>query len=474
MEAEAGLSPRLTELDEKGLVELGWASMRKGNARLLKDVGLELARRARTGSLTRVRDAYRIMRRAGTLDRETLSLMIATDPSLSSAPEADANTVARAVGIAGSERGGEILAKRLRDARPGEAEDLVSKVPPEALWAVKSHSLDGWKGELLDAASRAAASLRSALRYMEGGGEGWRELGYSMALEAISRASRLGESASIGGLSRATVFGMAETAIAILELESSRPGDPERVYSILSRLALPAAVKVLRSLYSRASADEREVLVRSMEKLLYKYSVRHGLRLLPKTVLSPRRSPRVDVRRSIYQSIRGGRPTIVYRERLRAGRLSLALDVSSSMIDYSSWAIAVASLFLSNISRLVFFSHTSTVLEGPLSRREVARSLLSVEFRGYTDISTALEKAAQPGVKKVVAVSDLQQTVDSQPIPHVVKNLHRSGYRVAFITPPSARPEDVEAVREAGARVVTAWTPRQAALGVLRHILRRP
>ncbi|WP_062661589.1 VWA domain-containing protein [Aeropyrum camini] len=180
------------------------------------------------------------------------------------------------------------------------------------------------------------------------------------------------------------------------------------------------------------------------------------------------------MRRSIYQSIRGGRPTIVYRERLRAGRLSLALDVSSSMIDYSSWAIAVASLFLSNISRLVFFSHTSTVLEGPLSRREVARSLLSVEFRGYTDISTALEKAAQPGVKKVVAVSDLQQTVDSQPIPHVVKNLHRSGYRVAFITPPSARPEDVEAVREAGARVVTAWTPRQAALGVLRHILRRP
>ncbi|MCE4604112.1 MAG: VWA domain-containing protein [Aeropyrum sp.] len=474
MEAESGLVPKLAEMDEKSLIELGWASIKKGNSYVLKEVGKELSRRALSGSLTRAEEAYPILKRAGILNREVLARMVAQDPSLASRPEVDVDVVARAAGMVSLERAGEIVSKKIKTASRDEAEVLLRKISPEALWAVKSHRLGGEEGLLFSAAVKAAASLRSALRYSENGGEGWREMGEGLAVEAFSMASSLPPDASLGGLSRATVFSMAETAISILSLNSRPLNDPEKVVETVRRLDLPVSIRVLRSLYGKTFDEgEREVLVRSMERILYKFSSRIGLRLLPKTLRSELRSHRVDVRSSIYKSIRTGSPTLVYRSKLKAAKINLALDVSSSMLEYSSWAIAVASLFLSNIVRLTLFSHKTHVLDGPLSRREVARTLLSAEFRGFTDVSRAIEETAFPGARRLVVVSDLQQTVDSTPLPAVVRSLSRRGYRIAFIAPPSARLEDVESVREAGASVIIAWTPRQAALGILRHLLRR-
>ncbi len=474
MEAEAGLHPGLGGLDERRLVELGWAAARKGNSQLLRSVARELARRVEAGRVSRLEDAFKLLRASGMLDSRLASEMIAGDPGLVEEarglpPREFARIVARAAEMAGVERAGEIVAKALRSSGPGEAVEILSKVPLESLWAVKKHPLRGAEALALEAAAAAARSLVSAIRYLETGNEGWRD----MALEESERAARLAARAKSEG---AKIPDPSRTE-ALARLAATIAGGSEHigesvVDAIARRLGPSEAVRVLRAAYARAESEEaRRLLAQSLEKLLSRLASREGLVLLPRWRLSPRRG-RVDVRRSIYLMARQSPRPLVFREKERASRISLVLDVSGSMIDYSSWALAVSLLFARNVERVVVFSHRVRVVEGPLKPRELAEVLLSAEFKGLTNISAALREAGHSRSRRIVVVTDLKQTVDDEPVAAAVKRLVSSGRRVVFISPPTAPWEEVEAVERAGGRVTVAYTPRQAALRVLRMLLR--
>jgi len=475
MEAEAGIHPRIDSMDEARLVELGWAAARKGNVSLVRAVASELRRRLEKGSLGAVDEAFRLLRTAGYLDPRLASDMIASSPGLVEecgflGSREYAAAISRAVRIAGVEKGGEIVAKALKRADEETAEAIVSMVPAEALWAVKRHPFTGDKGRLLDAAVKAARSLRSAIKYLEGGGEGWRDL----ALEEAEEARRAAETLSgvrLGRLDPSSVSTLSSTASSLARAGPEALGEA-LLGSIASTLGLPETVRILRAAYRRAgSAESRRLLVLSMERLLARMASREGLRLLPRWRLGEIRG-RVEVRRSIYRMVRGSQDPLVFREKVRAARISLALDISGSMIDYSSWALLVASLFTRNIERLVLFSHTVRVLEGPFKARQLAEILISMEFKGFTNISAAVRAAAEGASRRVVVVTDLKQTVDGEPVHQAVASVRRSGKTVIFVTTPSAPWDEVERVESAGGRVVIAYTPRQAAQRILRVLLR--
>ena len=475
MEAESGLHPEPGRLEEKRLIELGWAATRKGNTSLLRAVAREVARRVESGGFVRTGDAFRLLKAAGLLDSRLLSELIASDPSLVDEarflpPREYARAVAKAAEMAGLERGGELVAKALRGSREREAREILSRVQPEMLWAVKKHPFKGKEATALEASIAAARSLVDAIRYLETGNEGWRD----MALDDAEKALRLASKArASGGLtpdpSRAE--SLARLALSVVSLASG-PGEAMAAGAIASKLGVVEAVRVLKAAYSRARDDEaRRLLASSLERLLRRLASREGLRLLPRWRVSET-GGRVDVRRSIYRLARHSPSPIIFRERERASRISLALDVSGSMIDYSSWALTVATLFSRNVERVVMFSHRVRVVEGPLKARELAEVLLQAEFKGYTNISAALREAAECGARRIVVVSDLKQTVDDEPVPSVVRRLASSGRKIVFISPPSAPWEEVEAIERAGGRVTIAYTPRQAAQRVLRLLLR--
>jgi uncharacterized protein with von Willebrand factor type A (vWA) domain len=438
-------------------------------------VAREIARRVEAGSVSGVREAFRLLRAAGMLDTRLISELIASDPGLVDEarflpPHEFAQAVARAAEMSGLERGGEIVAKALRGASEREAREILARVPAEMLWAVKKHPLRGPEAEALEAVAAASRSLVNAIRYLETGNEGWRDMAVDEAERAIALAARA-SGARAGSADPSRAESIARLALTVASLASG-PGEAAAAETVYARLGPAEAIRVIKAAYSRATDEEaRRLLAASLERMLTRLASREGLRLLPRWRLSEARG-RVDVRRSVYRLVRSSPRPIVFRERERAARISLALDVSGSMIDYSSWALTVATLFARNIERIVMFSHVVRVVEGPLKARELAEVLLSTEFRGLTNISAALREAAAGGSRRIVVVSDLKQTVDDEPVASVVERVARSGRRVVFIAPPSAPWEEVEAVVRAGGRVTVAYTPRQAAQRILSLILR--
>ena len=469
-EARMGRGGRLEEMDSRRLLKLGLAAARKGDRRLLHEVAEEVGRRLLRGERLDPDQARRLLRRAGLLSAAHLRALVAMDPSLAGDSGLSGGEIARIAESLGVERGGEIVAKAMRSLDPAEARLLASTVDPTLLWGVRRHPLKGSEGRLLDAAAEAARSLREALAYAETGEPGRADMSRYYAeksLEALGSAAE-----SVGGLTRASVEALARTSASIVDaLEGGAPS-LDGLLSSLWRLGPPRALQVLRGLYSRATPEARRLLVRAAASMLYRFSAREGLRLLPRTILSQSPPGRLEVRRTVFRLSRMAPDPLVFRRRLRSRSVSLALDVSGSMIEHSIWALSIALLFSSNVSRLVLFSSEPLVVEGPFTPRRLAETLLAARFAGYTDIAGALDAAAAGGSRRLVLVSDLHQTVAPGDPAEVAASLTRRGYRILAIAPPSHHAETRRRLEEAGAKVRVAYTPRDAAREVLRSILR--
>lgn len=477
--AEARVRPdskQLEGMSEKSLLELAEAARRKHDRLTRSLVAEELARRINAGvRVSRPDEVAELLEEAGIFTaglRRRLASSSKLDPSKLS-PE-DVVDLATSMG---PEAGGELVARRADTLPPEEARRMLRSLDPRLYWALGKSLVKKLNDPLLEAAVEASKALVEALRYARSMDEARAD----MAKHYIDRAHAKLESALEKGPSRgelvvdeSRVASLINEASAIIMLASSLNGaaNPGVLYEALRGLDYYSRIRLLRDAYNYSTPEWRRLILSAAERMLDRLSAREGLRLLREAYRSKMPPGRVDVRRSIYESIRYSPRPIVYARRRRTARLTLALDASSSMMEYSTWALAVSSLFPRHLQRLVVFSHYTRVYEGPFTRREFARALFEAEFRGYTNISAALRDSTVPGVKKIVVVTDLWQTVDDEPVHSTVARLTRSGKRIVFIVPRSHDEQARRLVEENGGRVVLATNPRRAAQHLLRILLR--
>ncbi|MCE4600548.1 MAG: VWA domain-containing protein [Desulfurococcales archaeon] len=474
---EARIRPdrsQLSGMSERNLLKLAEAAKRKHDRTTRELVAEELARRVNSGS--RIHDPNRvaeILEDAGLLTpviRRRLASVSRLDVD-----KLGVNDIIDAANTMGIDAGGELVAKGVNSLDSEDARKLVSSVNPRLLWSLGRGSLRKLGGGLLlEAAVNAAKSLREALKYAETGDEARADMAKYYVERALRELHRGGTADGSSLVNYSHVVEMIKESNAIIGLATSLKGpvNPGLVDEALRGLDYPARIRLLRDMYRRANPEWSRLILRAAERILNRFSAREGLRLLRDRYLGQTPPGRIDVRRSIYGSIRYAPRPIVYLKRKKTSRISLALDSSGSMLDYSTWAIAVASLFPRHLQRLVVFSHDTIVHEGPFTKREFIRALFDADFTGFTNISKALLQANVPGVKKMIVITDLRQTIRDEPVEEVVARLVKAGKRVIFIVPGSHDEITRVRVEEQGARVVIASTPRRAAQHLLRILLR--
>jgi len=455
----------IREASEKNLVRLARAARRKGDWKLLENVGRELIRRALRGEVRRKDEVSRLLEEAGMLT-PSVKKALARGLDEDKLGLDDVATLARSLDRDEASR---LIARKMKRLNARDAARLAQMVDPSLLWAAKPPRGGGRDAAATASLVYAAKALREAVLYAETGEQGRAD----MALYYKEKAeSLLAEAASWAERAR-RLLEEAESIVRIIDSLSSGPeGSGVTLNDVIARLDYTTAVRVLRSAYQRAPDEWKPLLEKSMERLLYRFAARDGLRLLPESEIRPIPPGRLEVRRSIYNMVRFRTRPFAYRNRLRANPLVLVLDSSGSMIDYAAWSIGIASLFPRHLMRLVVFREVPEVHEGPFARRALARILLSTRFRGYTNISAALDAAAMPGIRRIVVVTDLHQTVNDVPVEAVVADLRARGKRVIFIVPPGHDQETRRLVEKARARVLTARTPEEAARLLLRALIR--
>ncbi len=472
-EARLGAGRELGDMDTDRLLKLGEAALRKGDRRLLRSVAEELGRRILRGERVDSEKSLEILRRAGALSPAHERALLRREPDLVAASTLPPRELASLAESLGAERGGLLVSKALKRLGIGAARELVANLDPALLWAVKKHPLRGPEASLVDAAAKASRSLREALLYAETGEPGRADMARDLASRSLEALEALGDP-RLGRLSRGEVEALASMALAIVDaLEARGPESVEGLAATLRRLGLPRALQVLRGLYSRVTPEARGLVARAAASLLYRFASREGLRLLPRRLTATHGPGRLEVRHTIYRLGRLAQDPLVFRRRLRSRSIGLALDVSGSMIEHSVWALSIAVLFASNIDRLVLFSAEPTVLEGPFTPIQLAETLLSARFAGYTDIAGALEAlGGSRGARRLVLVSDLKQTLEPGDPVAAAASLVRRGFKLLAITPPLHDAATRRRLEEVGVRVRVAYTPRDAAREVLRSLLR--
>jgi len=471
LQMEAGIPvarEQLEGLSEQRLLRTGWDAVKKHDYRTQRLVADLLRERINRGEPVRDPEAIvEYLRRVDALSSDVLIGLLSRGEPVRGL---QVDTIARVISGLPDDVAGRLLSKYRRVLGPEEYLRLLELSDPRKLWALEGRRIPGDSTGVYRALSLAARAYREALEYAGTLDPGRADMSAYYADRAMEALSSISGGGAKADRARSLVAAARRLVNAI---DGFGPGLSTRsLVEAVAGLELEDAVVVMRNLYSRASTrEEREILVSAMDRVLSRLVARSGLIPLGRRVISTRRG-RLEVRRTIYNMVRLRPDPLVFYDRARSRPLGLALDVSSSMVPYSSWALAVASIFSRHVERIVLFSHEATVYQGPFTRREIARILLEAEFGGRTDIGLGLRAASERlGARRIVAVTDLSQTVDGEPPWETVSVLRRSGVRIVFITHDRHDREARRMLEAEQARVLVASSPREAAariIGLLR------
>ncbi|MCE4625665.1 MAG: VWA domain-containing protein [Desulfurococcales archaeon] len=470
LQMESGISlarEQLENMSESRLLKTGWAALKKRDHKTQSIVASILRERINRGEP--LRDPEGVIEFLEKSHNLTSDVLIGVLSQGEPVKGLDLETIANAISKLDTESAGSLLAKYRKMLTPDEFLELLSMSDPRNFWALPSRGLGSAKGRLIEAAVNAAKALREARLYLDTHEEGRADMAHYYADKAEALLEGAG-GVRLGRVNESSVKAIIAEARRLVALAEGTGGGltPARLDSAVAALGLADAVKMLKALYSRASSEEqRRIIIMSMEKILARAASRSGLLPTSKRVYNTKRG-RLELRRTIYNILRRKPEPIVFVSRAKSNPVALGVDVSSSMIEYSSWAIAVASMFSRHVEKLVFFSHEVQSYTGPFSKRDMARLLLEAEFGGRTNISAALRVLSERvAARRVVLVSDLAQTVEDEPPWLVVSSLRARGIKPVFITH-ERHDRDARRLLEAeGARVLVARSPREAAKKVL-------
>jgi uncharacterized protein with von Willebrand factor type A (vWA) domain len=461
---------QLEGLSESRLLKTGWDAVRKHDRRTQNLVAEILKTRISRGEPLRdPQDVVEFLKKTHNLSSNILLSIIAQgEPVEGVSPE----TIAKVLSTMDNESGGILLAKYRKYMSSEEYLKLLSLTDPKKLWQLSDRNLGGEFSQLIKAVSNAARAYREAVEYARTLDPGRADMSSYYASRAEQFLENL-NGTGIGNLTRdaaSTILAEARNIIKAVE-GIGRGVAAEQLAKAISKLELGDAVLVLKGLYSRAESEEvRRLVVSSMERLLSRVTSKHGLALTSRWRINTV-SGRLELRRTLYNIVRNRPDTLVFREKARSRAIGLGLDVSSSMISYSSWALAVASMFSRHVEKIAFFSHTVEVYQGPFTRRDMARLLLEASFGGRTNISQALRVLGEHlQGKRLIIVSDLSQTVEDDPPWKIVAELRRRGIKTVFITHERHDREARALIEEERGKVVVAKNPKEAARKILSII----
>jgi hypothetical protein len=477
LRAESGLDAKdkelLKNIDNKKLVELGKIALRKNDKRLLSNVAEEISKRILGGAFINDDHVVDILEKAKVATLEHIKRVALKDPSVLVKSDLNLDERIKVLKSLPDERAAEALAKLVKYTKNEfEIDKIISNIDPSLLWAIKTNPYRGPKARLFSAAVKAARSLRESLIYAETGEMGRAEMAIYLAERSLDDCKEV-DNIKIGSLSADSVRAMATIAIDVVNLLQEGRGEiSDLLEKILLRLGVHRGMTLLRSLYRKADPYIKKQIVQIASNYLYRFSSREGLRLLPKKVKSLASPGRVSVKDSVFRIIRVAEDPLVYLRRLKSRSISLALDLSGSMLEYSMWAISIAVLFARNIEKLTLFSHEVKSLRGPFTRSQLAELLLSLEFKGYTDVYNAILEACDTRSRKVVFVSDIKQTVKSGDPVTAIKDGCKKESKIVFIVPPTHDNVLRHRLELAGAKVVTVYKPEDVPKRVLRFLLR--
>lgn len=177
---------------------------------------------------------------------------------------------------------------------------------------------------------------------------------------------------------------------------------------------------------------------------------------------------RINVRETLLNIIRFKNNPVVYRDRNELKDVNLVVDISGSMDKYSTWVLLTASAFIKNVKRITLF-HSDTItidVQGSRYINLLIDYLLTLEFRGYTDIVKALRETVKGArTRRIILISDLKQTVNSdEDVSDFIINLVSKGWSITVIAPLSADELVLRALNENGIPVYLIDDPLRTPL----------
>ncbi len=462
----------LKEIGSKRLIKIGKKALRKGDKRLLSAVAEELNNRMLKGAVIKDKDVINILSKAGISVKNSLKRIALKDPRSIVESDLPLEEKLKIINSLPEEKAAEALSKILKRVKKEEELDrIISETRPTLLWAIRFNPYRGKKAEFFSAAINAARGLRESLIYAETGNEGRAEMALYLAEKSLEKISRLND-VKIGSLTSNVIEAMATLTKNIVYILNTK-GEVNDVLErrVLLRLPVSQGIVLLRNLYRKADPVMKKYLIKVTANYLFRFSSKEGLRLLPRKELSPSGPGRVHVKYSVLRLTRYAEKPLIYVRRLKSRSISLALDLSGSMLEFSMWALSVAMLFARSIEKLTLFSHEVRSIRGPFSNSELAELLLSLEFKGYTDLFNAIVEACDTRSRRVVVVSDIKQTVKSGDPVEAVERCRR-GTKLIFITPPSYDSDLAYRLELAGSHVIVAYKPQDIVRETLRFLVR--
>ncbi|MEB3759652.1 MAG: VWA domain-containing protein [Desulfurococcales archaeon] len=463
----------LSNLSESALLKIGEAAIKKHDISTAKKIARTVKNRILEGRP--VRDPERILsflQRSKELTPEVVQEMVMRGNYVDNI---SIEMLSTALESMDEEKGASLLASYLKDLKDTDIEALLDRIGLELLWRSKPPAtIKGEKKTLFQAAIYAAKALREAKTYASSLDPARADMSDYYIDKTKKLLKNLEDTTRLGTLNKEKVEELLESAeIIVGQTESLASGIPvamDELEPILLRMEYTEAVEILRKLYRSSTAEGRDRIAMSLSRMLTRLASRNGLSLVSRKYKN-NYGARLDLRASLYNIIRMSPRPLVFWTKLRTKELSLAIDTSSSMKPYASWTILVASLFSRHIRKIVTFSHEYTIYNGPFSRRSLAEILLNMDFYGRTNISNAIDAVSEPS-RRIIVVTDLEQTIDDKPPWIIVRNLVQRGKTIVFIVPEKHDLDMRKRIVEEGGRVIVARTPRQAAKRILTLISR--
>lgn len=457
------------------------AASREGERRLMAALGAELASRVKAHGVKGISDldtTLRNMMEAGAIDNEVLTAFLAKKPKLAGelVDRCGLEGVLKALSLLPWDKAREAIRHAARKASLNELREalkrlaLNGKLPVESLADALPKTALG-EDRVLSLVSSFGSLVRNLRRYLLTGEQGFMDLAqseYGRVKELMSEV--------LSSTLHPSEWKVLKLAEHLRELSSALTGD---TYLALARFyskfyTLPEALDRIAELYRTSSDPAVKRRLLALAQRLWRLNVRK-LRgdLRVRKLHTERRTERLDLRRTLRMWAYMNYERMVYTARSHAKALTLVVDYSASMREYSAWALAIASIALPRVRRLVLFSDRATVIDvrsRSLALNKLVEALLAREFKGYTNIAGAI-RAATSGLAPhtLIVITDLAQTVLwEEDVAKVVADVSKRGWRPVFVTPARHDIRTATLLRSMGIKVYTLKRPRD----VLRVLAR--
>jgi len=465
----------LRKLHPDLLVKLGQQALKAHNKDLASQIASHLRVMLEHGKkASSAYSAYMLMRAANKITPKTALILLTQDQRLASHVLKDfsLHDIRRALSSMKPDNAARIISRLSKASSTHSLREMLSSLDVDMMGRLPSSLasiLSRDEQALIKALRKYYEARRMILEYLSSSNEAYLHLAsheYSRMLGILAKLD--------GSLLESpfnAMFNELRRRMRILGevLRASENSVGSGLAAAASMLGLGEAIRLLGKAYSRGSPELRQEALRLARRMIRVRMSREKSRILRRWRKTSFHG-RLELRDSIIRLVRLNAQPLIYRKRRKGGRIVLVLDASGSMLEYSIWALLVASAFADMIKRVIVFREYSESLEtSRLSGKDIINLLFSIGFEGYTNIAGALRDAVRRmPPSTLILISDLHQTTLNLSPYMIVGELVRKGWRIVAVVPPRHDEEEAEMLRRHGARVEIVEEPSMIGRRILR------